>query len=240
MPVKNRKTGLDLGPRLESAVPLVRQGDRVADIGTDHAYLPIYLVLSGISPEALATDIARGPVERALDHIRQAGLSDRIRVLCTPGLDGVGPFLPDTVLIFGMGGDLIARILDRADWLAGVRPRLVLQPMTHAEQVRIWLSGHGYGVFREILSEENGKFYVTMGADPGNTEGELSESRKWLGRLVPDNPPGTVGRYLDGCVRTQSRIVAALKNAGRDCESEMKKLEILRDAQRSLGDPEAR
>ena len=235
MSVRNRPDGPVLGPRLASAIPFVRPGDRVADIGTDHAYLPIRLVRDGISPQALATDIAQGPIDRAREHIRASGLVDRISTLRTPGLEGVGPFGPDTVLIFGMGGDLIARILDGADWLGTDGPRLVLQPMTHAEQVRIWLHGHGYVPCGEILSEEDGKFYITIGADPGVPDGAMTESGKWLGSLTRDNPPDLAGRYLDACLATQEKIVNALRKAGRDSTPEMKKLEILRAAKDSLG-----
>ena len=230
MSVRNRPSGLTLGPRLLSALPLLRNGDRAADIGTDHAYLPIYLIRNGICPEILATDIAAGPIRRARDHIRASGLSDRIRVLQTPGLDGVDGFEPDAILIFGMGGDLISRILDQAHWLADSGARLILQPMTHAEQVRIWLNGHAYTECREILSEEDGKFYVTIGADPGQSPEPMTETWKWLGRLVRDNPPDVVRSYLSGWLGTQEKILNALRQAGHDYEAEIKKAEILKAA----------
>ncbi len=164
MPVK-------LSPRLATAVPYVRPASLVADIGTDHAYLPIFLCESGIltvregAVSAVAADINRGPVERARVHIAAAGLSDRIATAETDGLFGLDAYDPDDILIFGMGGELIASILAAAPWIRRVGKRLILQPMTHAEKLRAHLRETGWHIVGETLSREGERIYQTLCAE---------------------------------------------------------------------------
>ncbi len=162
-----------LSPRLLSAVPYVREGDFVADVGTDHAYLPIYLCESGrICPRkagalcAVASDINKGPVERATVHIAAAGLTASILTVQTDGLCGLDRYDPDTVIIFGMGGELIAAILAAAPWLRRDGRRLILQPMTHAERLRAYLVEGGFAIIGETLSQEGERVYQTICAEP--------------------------------------------------------------------------
>ncbi len=162
MPVK-------LTPRLLTAVPYIRPGRLVADIGTDHAYLPIYLCESGVLVPAadrpicaIAADINRGPVERADIHIRAAGLSDRIVTVQTDGLSGLDVHDPDDIIIFGMGGELIAAILAAAPWIRRTGKRLILQPMTHAEHLRSFLLSAGFAIVGETLSREGERIYQTI------------------------------------------------------------------------------
>ena len=150
--------------RLRSAVPYLKKGGRVADIGTDHAYLPIYLVEQGVSARAIACDINQGPIESARKNIAATGLSDRIETLCTDGLCGVENFAPDDVMIFGMGGELIARILSDAPWTKAPSIRLILQPMTHAEILRRFLLREGYSIVDEVLVKDE-KIYQIICAE---------------------------------------------------------------------------
>ncbi len=178
MPVK-------LSPRLLTAVPYVRAGRPVADVGTDHAYLPIYLCEIGrLTPVttangavlcAVASDINRGPVERAAAHIAAAGLTAHIRTMQTDGLHGLEAYDPDTVIVFGMGGELIASILSDAPWLCRSGRRLILQPMTHAERLRAYLTESGFSIIGETLSREGERIYQTICAD-------------WNGTLCNDTP----------------------------------------------------
>ena len=169
MPIK-------LTPRLMTAVPFVRAGRLTADIGTDHAYLPIYLCETGkLMPVpakngellcAIAADINQGPVERADMHIAAAGLTRSIRTVRTDGLSGLDAYDPDDIVIFGMGGELIASILAAAPWVRTVGKRLILQPMTHAEKLRAYLLEAGYAIVGETLSREGERIYQTICAEP--------------------------------------------------------------------------
>ena len=148
--------------RLLSAVPFVRPCAAVADIGTDHAYLPIFLIREGIASRALACDIGKGPLSRAKEHIAAAGFSDRIGTLLTDGLHGVESFCPDHILIFGMGGELIAKILSEAPWIRSPSVRLILQPMSRAQCLRAFLWETGFGTVGESLTEADGRIYQTV------------------------------------------------------------------------------
>ena len=148
-----------LSLRLSTAASLVRDGAVVADVGTDHAYLPIALCLSGRAERAIASDINEGPILRARAHIAEYGLSERIQTMRCDGLTGLEPYAPTDILILGMGGELIADILRRAPWTKDARVRLVLQPMTHPEVVRRFLCENGYAIVEERLVHED-KIYI--------------------------------------------------------------------------------
>ena len=151
--------------RLLSAVPYLRPHAAVADIGTDHAYLPVYLVQNRLVDRALACDIRPGPLSSAKKNIQAAGLSDRIETLLTDGLHGVSPFVPDHILIFGMGGELIAKILSEAAWVQTSSIRLILQPMSRAEVLRRYLAETGFEIVGESLSRADGRIYQTICAE---------------------------------------------------------------------------
>jgi len=150
----------NLSPRLTAAASLVRQGSFVADVGTDHAYLPIALCLAGQVRGAIATDVNRGPLEQARGHIYSCGLEDKISLRLCDGLCGVETYEPDDVLICGMGGDLIRRILSDAPWIQKEGLRLILQPMTHAEHLRQYLCENGFDIVEERLAEEDRVYQI--------------------------------------------------------------------------------
>lgn len=166
-----------LGERLCSAIPFLQTGEIVADIGTDHAYLPILLVKEKIACQAVACDIGKGPIERAREHIRLAGMEEKIETLQTDGLHGVERYSPTAILIFGMGGELIVKILSEAAWVRDPKIKLILQPMSHAEILRAWLRDHGFRITGESVTKEK-HFYQTIcatfcGFGEDYTEAEL-------------------------------------------------------------------
>lgn len=158
---------MDLSLRLEKIASFVEAGSVVADIGTDHGYLPICLVQRGISPKAYAFDLRRGPLERARDHIAQAGLQDRVMLRLSDGLSGLKPDEADTVVIAGMGGALIDRILERSQETAQAARTLILSPQSEPWKVRERLDAMGFYIDLEHYLEEDGKYYVVMRAVHG-------------------------------------------------------------------------
>ncbi len=152
-----------LDRRLSTAIEYITPGARVADIGTDHAYLPIALIEQGIASFAVAADINEGPIESARQNIREANSEDRIATLRTDGLVGIERYAPDHILIFGMGGELILRILSQAPWIRDSAITLVLQPMSRSHLLRAWLTQNGFHIFGETISLED-KYYRTVGA----------------------------------------------------------------------------
>ena len=191
--------------RLRSAVPYLTRGGRVADIGTDHAYLPIYLVGEGISSAAIACDINEGPIRSARKNIAAAGLDGYIQTLCTDGLCGVENFAPDDVMIFGMGGELIARILSDAPWVKNEKIGLILQPMTRASVLRRWLLENGFSILGETITFED-KYYQTIYARYGGVPETYDEVALLLGRLnIVSRPP-----LFDGFLRHEIKVLDAI------------------------------
>ena len=163
-----------LSERLQAVAGFVTRGSRVADIGTDHGYLPVCLVGSGWCPQALAMDIRQGPLERAGEHIAASGLQERIRTRLSDGMEQLGADEADCVVIAGMGGLTMIHILESAENLLPCISELVLGPQSDIAKVRKFLRQRGMYTDRENLVLEGGKFYpvlhviVKSGADPGH------------------------------------------------------------------------
>lgn len=148
---------MNLDKRLSAAARLVPVGARLADIGSDHAYLPIALCLEGKIECALASDINDGPVASALTNIAANGLGGKIKAIRADGLDGARDFSPDCITVLGMGGELIVTILSKADWIKDSGITLILQPMTHPEVLAYYLAENGFDVVDESVVCENGR-----------------------------------------------------------------------------------
>lgn len=171
-----------LSKRLLAAASFVRQGSVVADVGSDHAYLPIYLCNLGKIPKAIASDINEGPVARAKINVASAGLGRKITVLHTSGLDGIDRYSPDDIVICGMGGELIRDIIACAEWTKNKKIRLILQPMTHSEKLRAFLLENGYTIIGETIIKDD-KLYQIICAEYTGRREEYSPAELVLGRL---------------------------------------------------------
>ncbi|MCD8078518.1 MAG: class I SAM-dependent methyltransferase [Lachnospiraceae bacterium] len=156
-----------LSRRLERILALTRGGGTAADIGTDHGYAAIELVRRGICPRVIACDIRQGPLSRAQEHIHAAGLSGQIETRLGDGLERVAPGEAQTLLIAGMGGPLMASILERGTETAQAAEELILSPQSDLGAFRRYLLTHGYRIEAEEALEEDGKYYVILRAAPG-------------------------------------------------------------------------
>ena len=185
-----------LSARLLSALPYLKKGGAVIDVGTDHAYLPIYLVGQHISSRALACDINRGPIESAERNIAAAHLTKKIDTLCTDGLHGAENFDADDILIFGMGGELIIRILSEAPWIKNANIGLVLQPMTRAHLLRRWLLENGFEIVGETITLED-RYYQTIAARYCGKVEEYTEEELLLGRLNIQNQAPHLAGFIE-------------------------------------------
>lgn len=158
---------IKLSKRLGAAAGFVRRGSFIADVGTDHAYLPIALCEAGLIRGAVASDVNEGPKLRAEAHVRASGLKNKISVCLADGLDGLEGYAPDDIFMLGMGGELIVSLLSRAEWIKNKNIRLILQPMTHPEAVRAFLFKNGFSVIDEKLVEDD-KIYQIIVAQFGD------------------------------------------------------------------------
>ena len=212
-----------LGARLQSACAYLTAGGTVADIGTDHAYLPIEIIKKGLSQRAIACDINRGPIESARRNIEAAGLSDRIDTLQTDGLHGVEEFHPTDILIFGMGGELIVKILSEAPWVKDEGIRLILQPMSHAEILRRWLSENGFSIYGETLTYED-QYYQTIHAGFGGEVYCLTEEERFFGKEILASDSPLLEGYLKKRAETLKAVIEGKKKGNADAALEMRLL----------------
>lgn len=153
-----------LPPRLLTISDLIPKGSVVADIGTDHALLPIYLIKNGIAKSAIASDIADGPLNSARKNITAHALEGKIEVVKSDGLVNVYPFTPETVIIAGMGGETIRDIIANCGYSISGAPLFLLQPMTHTELLREYLMTNGFSILSETVIQEEHRFYVIISA----------------------------------------------------------------------------
>lgn len=157
----NSRGEIRLKPRLAAAARYVRNGSVCADVGTDHCYLPIYLIKSGIASRVIATDINKGPLQKAKESIDFCGVDDRIVLRLADGLYGIENDKPDDILICGMGGELIRDIIDACEYTKQTGVNLILQPMTRPSVLRKYLAEHGYNIIDETLVEDD-KIYEVI------------------------------------------------------------------------------
>ena len=165
---------MELSSRLKTIASFVSEGMCVADIGTDHGYIPIYLTSEGMTDKAYAMDVNRGPLERAGENIRKEGLDGRIECILSDGMEKL-PIDADSVVIAGMGGDLMEQILMGGEDRLFRLSELVLSPQSHWEKVRRFLHSHGFAIEKEALIKEDGKYYIVIKA----VRGRQSYGESW-------------------------------------------------------------
>ncbi|MBQ3095650.1 MAG: SAM-dependent methyltransferase [Clostridia bacterium] len=156
---------MKLSPRLAAVAGLVPMGARVADIGCDHGYLSLYLTESGTAAHCIASDVREGPLSAAKENVRASGLEGSIELRLGDGLSGIAPEETDCVILAGMGGDTMREILQAAPWITGGGHTLVLQPQSHTDTLRLWLSGQGFSVTAERVVYDRGHLYVVFRAE---------------------------------------------------------------------------
>ena len=201
---------LELTPRLRLLADWVPSGARLADVGTDHAYLPVWLRLHGRVASAIACDLREGPLVRARETGRIWG-ADGVDYRLGNGLTVVSPEEADTIVIAGMGGENIAAILARAPWTADGDHTLLLQPQTRAEVLRAFLTENGYAIRREALVEDRGVLYPVMEA--GGGEMSLTLGQLHGGAALLQDPLGE--RYIiEKIIRLQTAVAGLNRSGG--------------------------
>lgn len=213
---------LELSPRLALIAGWVPQGAKLADVGTDHAYLPVWLSLHGRVSCAIASDLRKGPLERARETGRTYG-AQNIDYRLGNGLAFIRPEEADTIVVAGMGGENIAAILAAAPWTADGRHTLLLQPQTRAEELRRFLMDHGYAITREALVYDRGILYPVMEVRAG--EMALTPGQLWGGAKLLHDPLGE--RYIIEKILRLQGAVAGLNRSSSPGDRE--KADALRD-----------
>jgi len=196
---------LQLQPRLAFLASLVPRNARIADVGTDHGYLPVYLLQQGRITAAIASDVGEEPLEHGRRTASEHGVKGIDFRLCD-GLAGVAPEETDTVIIAGMGGDTMVSILTPAPWTKEGK-LLLLQPMTKQEMLRKWLANNGYAIEQERLVWDKGILYPVL-LVRGGTMGPLTEAEAYGGVHMEDDP--LCGDYLDHQISRLHRSIEGL------------------------------
>lgn len=191
--------------RLQTVADYVRRGSRLADIGTDHALLPTFLVEEGRCPSAIASDIRKGPAEAARRTVRESKLEKQIEVRLGDGLSTVRQDEVEDIVIAGMGGETIADILKQAPWVQHPRYRLILQPMTRAERLRRYLFETGFSIEQEtVVSDEHHCYTVLCVAYTGQIL-QPEEALCYVGKISPTDGVAYLKRV---CRRLQKQADA--------------------------------
>lgn len=165
--MENKKSPVKMSLRLHSVAGMITPGLTVADVGTDHGYIPIYQVLTGNSDYAYACDVAEGPLSRAGDNIELYNVGDKVQTVLSDGLNGligIKEHKPQAIVIAGMGGMLICRILKEGAVVAEQAKELVLSPHSEWYEVRSFLHDNGYEIIDEDMLKEDGKYYIIIKA----------------------------------------------------------------------------
>lgn len=217
---------LNPGPRLICAAELLSAGKKIVDIGTDHAYLPAYLVLSGKSDNVLACDIGKMPLENAEKTVKAYSLENNVTLRISDGLKSVAPEEADEISVCGMGGTLMTEILSAAPWIKRQGMHLVLQPMTHYEDVREYLDKNGFYVAEERFASENSKDYCIMSAFYDGREARKEEGYYYFGSLPAQNDI-QIRLVRARLERLDKKLNALIQNKKDDAE--IKKLLAIRE-----------
>ena len=215
---------MQLSQRLSSVASMVTAGNCLADVGTDHGYVPIYLYERKIIPHAIAMDINKGPLERAALHIAESGMKEAIETRLSDGLTALKPGEADSVVIAGMGGPLIIRILSAHPEVTESLKELILQPQSEISEVRIWLYEQGYEIVEEHMVFEDGKYYPMFKAVKNPEAEKLTDLEYKYGKISVLGEPEVLRAYLVREIANKQNILQKLneetteKSKGRAVE----------------------
>lgn len=203
---------MKIGERLECIAKFVPYGAKIIDVGTDHAYLPVYLVKNEIAQKVIASDIVEGPCNAAKNTVRQYGLCENIEVRKGSGLETVTSEEVDVAIIAGMGGTTMISILNESLEIAKGLTRIVLQPMNSSSELRQWLIKHRWAIIDEALALENKKIYNIIVVERGENR-PLSEIQSIVGPIILKSDHFLKQEYLNNLIEKHKYLVTALEKS---------------------------
>lgn len=226
---------MQLSMRLSAIAQMVSRGSRLVDVGCDHGYLPIWLILQSVIPSAIAMDVRTGPLERAREHIEQAQLAEYIELRLSDGLQKLTPGEGDTLVIAGMGGPLMERILREGQALLPGFQELILQPQSDVPHFRRFLRMSGWEIVREEMVCEDGKYYPMMRAVkmPEGYREEWSVEDYLFGKHLLGCRRLVLKSYLERELRIREKILEKLGRAP-DERAALRKAEVLHEKEQLL------
>ncbi len=233
MTSKNTSKTLKLYPRLAKIAELLPRHQSLADIGTDHAYIPIYALLEGKAAHTIASDINQGPLMRAKANAERCGVSDKVSLRLGAGLTTLEPGDAETIVIAGMGGILIADILENSKAVVRSAKYLILQPMTAVRELREYLCSHDFTVEKEVLCAEEDKIYNIICVKTGGKT-DYSPKEMLLGRGLAKASPTLYKRYYAAVERKLKIRLEGLKSSASSenrhlADNVQKELELIQE-----------
>ena len=199
----------EIGPRLRAVADLVPHGAILADVGTDHAYLPVWLIQTGKISSAIVSDLREGPLSRAKLTAEQYDCKEKMEFRLCDGLLGFHRDEVNTVVIAGMGGETIANILSQASWLKNNAVHLILQPMSTQPELRHWLWTNGFAIIKEVLNPNGKNFYTILSAQYGNSV-PFTPAEEWAGRQYPGMEAPYRAEYLRLLIQKADRALQGM------------------------------
>ncbi len=206
-----------LTERLRTAAELVRHSRKTVDVGTDHGYLPAFLVMNGITDCVTAADIGTGPLENAKKTIEKYALHGKINTVQSDGLEKTDRDTRE-IIICGMGGTLIAEILSKAEWIKNEEVHLILQPMTHSYDVRKFLCENGFYIDTEKFCTDDGRDYVVISAFYNGKENSRDDYYYYFGDVATGETPSETGYIKKQIFYVKSRCDGLMKS-GKEAEA---------------------
>jgi tRNA (adenine22-N1)-methyltransferase len=195
---------------------MVTTGNIMADIGTDHGYVPIYLVKNNICPKAFAFDINEGPLKIAGHNVLLNGVADKITLIKSDGMNRMEDYMAQTVVIAGMGGDLIIDILNRGRRIKGIN-ELILSPHKRVDLVRTYLLSNGWKISDENMIKDAGKYYTIIKAVSGKSNSaDYTKTQIMYGKILLENKNEILREYLEKEYNKFSDILCNMKTCNNE------------------------
>lgn len=216
---------MELSKRLQAVADLVSEGLVVADVGTDHGYIPIYLIETKKSPKAFAMDVNKGPLLRAKEHIAEHGLETRIETRLSDGVRALKKDECDCVVVAGMGGALTIKIMEEGKDIFRNLKEFVLQPQSELQKVRAYLCENAYFIAEENMVLEDGKFYPMFRVINGQSE-EYHAIELCYGKLLLEQKNAVLKTFLQKEKAVKELILSNLEQSfGEHTEARRKEIQ---------------
>ena len=216
---------MELSKRLQAVADLVSEGLVVADVGTDHGYIPIYLIETKKSPKAFAMDVNKGPLLRAKEHIAEHGLETRIETRLSDGVRALKKDECDCVVVAGMGGALTIKIMEEGKDIFRSLKEFVLQPQSELQKVRAYLYQNEYSIVEENMVLDDGKFYPMFRVINGQSE-EYDAIELCYGKLLLEQKNAVLKTFLEKEKAVKELILSNLEQSfGEHIETRRKEIQ---------------
>lgn len=207
----NQKRLFKLDNRLIACTKFIKRNSKIADIGSDHAYLPIWLIKNNIIDYAIASDVREGPLLNAKKNIEKYHLSQKIETRLSDGLQNIKSSEADTIVIAGMGGEIISKIIKDANWLKNTNKNIILQPMSQDEYLRNFLLTENFQIIDEIIASSHEKIYSVMNVKFSKDKIYVDTLYPYIGKIKPTHT-NEFNVYINQKIGKLKNKILGLKN----------------------------